>query len=81
MSEDELAHAVGIDRALQDLEHGWMCKQCRERLQAMQKCLVCGREYEDETGAEGSGSGGKQWRATGPEALTLIQQAHLAGTI
>ena len=83
MSADDLAHAVGIDRALQDLEHGHMCRACQKKLQALQTCIVCGKPYEeDEGGDEGEGEGsGRRFHTKGQQALDLIMQARQAGTL
>lgn len=83
MSEQDLAYAVGIDRALQSLEHGWMCNGCLEKLRSEQKCIVCGADYDEDGGSalDDDGSGGRKFRATGGQALAVIAQARMAGTL
>lgn len=67
---------------MQDLEHGWLCDECTKRLWAMRKCIACGAQYEGD-GDEGEVGphGGKQVHATNDEALALIIQARMAGTL
>lgn len=54
-----------------------MCPECLERLKAMQKCVVCGKDYEDDGGPDGEG----KFSARGDQALALIQQARLTGNL
>ncbi len=63
--------ALGADRALTQLEHGWLCKACLDEVLEQRQCVMCGKAYEEDDVDDREGKN--------TAALTNIRMAKLTG--